>query len=58
MKSSCLLLLLGLSLSLADALDKTERPIIGRLLSMRSTFILDNGVSFFMIFRSCESEAQ
>ena len=35
---SYLLLLLGLSLSLTDALDKTERPIIGGLLSMRTAF--------------------
>ena len=47
--SRLLLLLLGLALSLALA-DKNERPIIGRLLSMRTSGYIPrvSSVSFFI----------
>ena len=59
MKSRLLLLLLGLSVALAE----NERPIIGRLSTERAQFIilrtLHVAMIFFVhLFRCCESETQ
>ena len=59
MKSRLLLLLLGLSVALAE----NERPIIGRLSTERAQFIIIRTLHVAMIFfvhlfRCCESETQ